>query len=568
MFSDNTKISGSDSSNSLVIYKDESLRVARQSMCRWNRDIASSSCGSFDRTWWGWKARDFSDASLQAAITLLINTAEHQGWSKHVQGLLSGYVTFMEKIQHSDGSFDQCYPYERTPGVFYDILPALLSVHSSSLLDPSATDRVEKIIASGIKFALSSDEKHGLIANHLAHFSCGLLLHWKRFGDQKSLGRANSYIDRILSGFDNEEGWFQEYHGPDAGYQTRTLAYLTKAAEILNDESLWDVCAKAAQFIELMLMPDNSLHPMLGVRSTALIYPSGFECLAIHKPTFQSLAKRIREAWSNQRVALPSQLDFDNALRLGEDAWDAYELGANAPNVADLPDDPTGKLAEPLSGTTHLTRAGILVVKDPSRITWFAWRLGGTLVIWNCLKNGSWKPVHEDSGYLIEGGVNGNWVTRVPNNGRLVEHKSDRVLIEVLFHRALHEELTPTKLLLLRFLNLTILRFQKTGDLFRKLLVGRLLGKNKSLPVTFCREIRFNSDSIRVIDSFQGGVNLTKKLANAPLWRCRRVTGHHMASARYFQEVEASFPAIWSELQNQNLENDPTFSFEIPVKKA
>jgi hypothetical protein len=561
------KKTGSINSDSLTIYKEESLRVAKQSMCRWNRDIASPSCGSFDRTWWGWKARDFPDASLQAAITLLIHTAEYQGWSKLVQGLLFRYVNFMETIQHANGSFDQCYPNERTPGVFYDILPALLSVHSSSLLDASELDRVEKIIASGMKFALSVDERHGEISNHLAHFSYGLLLHWQRFGEPKSLARANSYIARILSNFDTEEGWFKEYHGPDAGYQTRTLAYLTKAAEILNDESLWDVCAKAAQFIEFMLMPDSSLHPMLGVRSTALIYPSGFERLAIRKPAFQSLVKKIRIAWSNHRVALPSQLDFDNALRLGEDAWHAYEVGARAPNVSEVSYDPVDQTEAPLV-VTHLYRAGIFIRRTPSTITWFAWRLGGTLVIWNCLKDGSWKPAHEDAGYVVEGGSAGNWLTRMPNIGRLIEQHPDRLLVEVSFHRASHEELTPPKLLLLRLLNLTILRFQTTGDFFRKLLVGRLSGKNKSLPITFCREIRFNAGSIRVIDSFQGGVKLPNKLAKAPLLRCRRVTGLHMASARYFQEIEASFPSLWSELQNQNLEHDPTFSFEIPVKKA
>ncbi len=548
---------------SSAVYGEEAIRVAMQAMCRWNRDIASPSCGSFDRAWWGWKARDFSDSTLQAAVTVVMNVADTQEWGWMMPELLTRYVDFVEKLQHADGSFDQCYPNERTPGVLYDILPALLAVHGSPWLAAPTRQRIEKIIARGLDFALAVDEVHGEIVNHLAHFAYGLLLHWQTFGNLKSRLHAESYIARILRNFDTEEGWFQEYHGPDAGYQTRTLAYLTKAAEILNDEKLWDVCGRAARFIELMLMPDGSLHPMLGVRSTALIYPSGFERLAARDAAFRPLAKRIRVAWSNNRVALPSQLDFDNALRLGEDAWHAVDVASGAPssavgatNVADLE-------AMPPHGVTHLPRAGILIRRDASIIVWCAWRLGGTLVVWRSLEDGSWQPAHEDAGYLLEGGAAGLWLTRMPDTGRLLELQTDRLLVEVPFNRVLHEELTPSKLVLLRLLNLTVLRFQWLGDLFRRLVVGRLAGKGSSLPTSMLREIRFAANAIHVTDAFHSGAGLPRELAKAPLWRCRRITGTHMASARYFQPIEGASLGPWTGLQNQTLDCEPTFRFEV-----
>jgi len=553
--------------DSFAIYREESIRVATQAMCRWNRDVASSSCGSFDRSWWGWKARDFSDSTLQAAVTLLIKVAEEQEWGWLMSEMLPRYVAFVEKIQHSNGSFDQCYPNERTPGVFYDILPALLVVHGSPFLNPSARQRIEIIIAHGLNFVLSVDEVHGEIVNHLAHFSYGLLLHWQTFGDSRSRLQAESYIARILRNFDEEEGWFQEYHGPDAGYQTRTLAYLTKAAEILGDEKLWDICSRAARFIELMLMPDGSLHPMLGVRSTALIYPSGFERLAARDPTFQSLAKRIRAAWSNNRVALPSQLDFDNALRLGEDAWHAADLASEVSRSTDVVMNVADQAKIPRDGVTHLPRAGILIRRDINMIIWCAWRLGGTLVVWRSLKNGYWQPAYEDAGYLLEGGGAGLWLTRMPDAGQLLELQSDRLLVEAPFNRVLHEELTPPKLLLLRLLNLTVLRFQWLGDIFRRFVVTRLTGKRSSLSVRLLREIRFDVNSIHVTDSFRGLRGLSRELALAPLLRCRRVTGNHMASACYFQSIESMPFGPWTEMQNQSLGCEPTFRFEIAVEK-
>ena len=545
------------------IYNSEAVDVAVQAMSHWDRDLASNSCGSFDRSWWGWKSRDFSDVTLQAAVELVIKVAEQKNWTSLMPLLLPRYITFLEKTQHSDGSFDQCYPNERTPGVFYDILPTLLTVHSSKWLEDPSRELVEKIINKGMKFALSTDEKHGEISNHLAHFSYGLLLHWKRFGDPRSHAKAKSYIDRLLSNFDPEEGWFNEYDGPDAGYQSRSLTFLALAANILDDEGLWDVCAKAAQFIEIMLMPDNSLHPMLGVRSTALIYPSGFELLAARRPAFKTLANKIRDAWTNNRVALPSQLDFANAIRLGEDAGRAYEVASAPLEHIKTPKDGVFHTKEPSIGVTHLCRAGIFIRRDVTAITWVAWRLGGALVSWRSLKNGCWELVHEDAGYLLADKNTDPWLNRLPNSGRLLGHSDDYLLIDASFHQASHEQLTPTKQLILRFLNFTVLRFQRLGDIFRQLLVARLAGNRKPLPATLLRKIEFNPHSIYVIDRFQGVANLTRQQARAPLWRCRRVTSNHMASARYYQDIEGNLSAPWAELQPQNLEADPTFHFEI-----
>ena len=547
-------------------YQEESVRVAFQAMSCWNRDIASPACGSFDRVWWAWKARDFADATLQEAVELVINVADDQNWAFLMPELLTRYVDFVVKLQHTDGSFDQCYPNERTPGVFYDILPALLKVHGSKWLPSSVKLRLEKSIERGLAFALSVDEVHGEIVNHLAQFVYGLLLHWQEFGDARSLQKAKLYIVRIKRNFDEEEGWFQEYHGPDAGYQTRTLAYLTKVAEILADEILWEICVKAARFVELLLMPDGSLHPMLGVRSTALLYPSGFERLAARYSDFQPLAKRVRAAWHNNRVPLPSQLDFANALRLGVDASHAFDVASlYTPGVDEEDENSFADNGIPPEGVTHLPRAGILVIRNGQLLSWCAWRMGGTLVIWRKGDDGSWQPTHEDAGYLLQGvRETGEWITRMPNAGKLLDLQSDGVKVEAHFHRSLHEELTPTKLVLLRLLNLTVLRSRFLGDLFRRFVVSRLIGKRLPLKARMVRQIQFDSHSIQVIDSFHDAEKLPRELADAPLLRCRRVTGNNMASARYFQLIEGmAIMGPWIELQDKNIGSEPMFRFEV-----
>jgi hypothetical protein len=175
--------------------------------------------------------------------------------------------------------------------------------------------------------------------------------------------------------------------------------------------------------------------------------------------------------------------------------------------------------------------------------------------------------VHEDAGYLIEGGGAGQWLTRMPDAGQLLKLQTDIWLIEASFNRVLHEELTPPKLILLRLLNLTVLRWQWLGDIFRKLIVGRLAEKGSSLQVRMLREIRFDVNSIHVTDIFRSEKGLPSALAGASLLRCRRVTGNHMASACYFQPVEKIAFGMWVELQDQSLSCDPTLRFTISGAK-
>ena len=242
----------------ISVYEAEFEIIVQQALGRLNRDIGSPSCGSFDRAYWGWKQRDFSDATLQAAISLLLEWIRREGKSENVTQWLECYVNFVEHIQYSDGSFDQCYPYERTPGVFYDILPGLVALYDSGLLPSESKTKLEHVISKGIEFIFSTEEVHAEIANHLAAFASALLLHYECFSIKTSREKAITYLERIYHNYDEEEGWFNEYFGPDPGYQTRTLAFLTRSAEILEDEQLWIICGKAARFIEVMMMPDDS----------------------------------------------------------------------------------------------------------------------------------------------------------------------------------------------------------------------------------------------------------------------------------------------------------------------
>ncbi|NJD36164.1 MAG: hypothetical protein FIA96_15265 [Betaproteobacteria bacterium] len=541
------------------IYLDEFNRVAKRAYAMWNRDPSSPSYGSFDRLYWGWKFKDLSDASLQYGVRFAIQYAELKGLTGSLSPWLVAYVEYCAKLQHADGSFDQCYPFERTPGVVYDILSTLIVVRQSPYLaSEKARSLLDGIIERAVRFALHTDEKHGEVANHLASYAYELINYEHMIGGLDTRSKSQRYLDRLLANFDSTEGWFLEYHGPDAGYQTRCLRYLAKIAVIRGDSSLWSVVAKAADFVGELLMPDGSLHPMLGCRSSALVFPSAFELLAERDPRYLSLAHRIREGWENGMVPLPSEIDFANALRLGDDALDAFNASRTNPSTLSKVGD-----EDILVGHRDFPNAGIAIRRNHNISIYVAYRLGGVAVAYQRQESGQWVLKLEDSGYLIRSLEKfDSWLTRMPGSGRLLELSDQCIKLEANFYKSLHDEVTPLRLIILRMLNLTVLRWQWVGDLFRQFVVKKLMSGLYNDPLTLRREITISPSQLNITDSIEGNSRLNA--AGFSLLRCRRTTGIHMATSRYFQEQELQ-PVQFSWTERESWPTSSGSKFQVAV---
>lgn len=504
----------------MSIYLNEFKRVSHQAFSCWNRDPASPSYGCFDRPFWGWKYKDFPDATMQYGVRLAVEYAVLRE-QQNLGPLLEAYVDNCAAIQLADGSFNQCYPYERSPGVVYDILSTFVYLRRGPWLSRDSANQLDEIMQRAVRFALKTDEKHGQVANHIAQFAYELLEYGLFASHEPSIRQGKRYLGRLVRLFEPNEGWFLEYDGADGGYQTRCLRYLVKCARLLDDDGLWRLAARSARFLEQVLMPDGSLHPMLGCRSTALLYPSGLEALAARDKSFIGLASRARQAWEKGLVPLPSWLDFGNAIRLADDALEAHAIASNQTGEA-IPSVP--------KGDTHFPAAGLWIRRMENSVVYVSSSLGGVVVVYQKDSAGDWKLTYEDSGYLCRLGQS-SFLTRMAGGGRLTGKTTEGVSVEVPFFRALHEDLTPWKFLVLRILNQTLLRWQWLGDLFRKVVVLRLIGGRRKSPICLSRSIIVREEAVEIDDAFTGPLPST-------LLRCRRVTGAHMASSRYFQEDE------------------------------
>lgn len=181
------------------------------------------------------------------------------------------------------------------------------------------------------------------------------------------------------------------------------------------------------------------------------------------------------------------------------------------------------------------------------RILYVASSLGGSVVLYDRDKEGAWRLSFEDAGYLLDLPRRGRWLVRRAGAGRLIEVSDNRIVIAVEFHRSLHDDMTPARMVLLRILNLTLLRFQVIGDLFRKLIVRRLISGFSTLPLRLKREIDLAGARIVITDRIEADPEIVREIRAARLFRCRRMTGNHMASSRYFQLQELRCDQPWTE---------------------
>jgi hypothetical protein len=516
-----------------------------------NTDLWTSTAGSFDRHYWGWKKNDFEDATLAYAAVPLekgLNRLKENSVFDFMQGLV---VDHLLRLQHPDGSFDQSYPNELHPKVGLDVSSVFYS-----FLKQNAVSEVETAYKKLLEFSLKKEEKYALICNHLSHHAYEYLLAYDVFGDRKYYEKAVSTLKLIENNTDPLEGWHKEYFGADPGYQTRTLRYLTKCLSFLenNDKEVClNICIQSARFLQKTVLPDGTLYGAFGSRNTELIYPSGIEFMARQIPEeFGSLAYQIRNAVKGERTFLPMTLEFDNFIRLFDDYLDAQEqleLNEEAGRIK-----PSAFQAQEF----FLENYGLLCRRVGRCSIYIHTKYGGPIAVYR-----EDEEVFKNAGLLIED-VDGDCygTKNLHQNSTVTLQENSNIEIRFKLFKSVQEELTPLKLILLRLLNLTVLRIFKISDLFRNLVVKRLMiGEKNATYGGGIRKFMFSSEEIHIIDS------LDLKFTSKHIWHARNLNLFHMASSRYFHSTEgASKPfKILSTDKYEKLQFDT--KIEIDMKK-
>lgn len=497
-----------------------------------DREPDSRTFGCFDRDHWAWKFRDHPLAMAQSAVYPLAllwrfpvaDEALH-GSTRVVEWLHGAFAYTLDR-QHANGAFDLVAPNEQDPGSTLGVMHALSEAFL--LLEDARPAGLEDRFRDGLRraceFALRHEEEHAFISNHWALFAMTYLNAAAVLAERRYAAHAAELVERIVAR-QSPDGWYHEYGGPDPGYESLGLLHLATYWRRTRDPEVLRSLRRAVEFFAHCVHPDGSVGGAYGSRRTALYFPAGFEILAEVDGQAAGVARFLRARLGRQNVVTPKLVDAENLPQVVY----AYVEACLVPSSRGETDAETPPPCESLRGMRAFEDAGLVSVGREAYYAVASARRGGVL---RAFARAGERLAYEDVGYVARAGKQ-VWASRTGRCDRWVVAE-DTLTTAVAFGEVRQELLTPLRLLVLRLLNLTLFRSPALGGWLRRMIVRRLMERERAGPCRLQRRVTFAEDAIRVTDRITASPR-PRELQIAPR---RTFTGVHMGSARYFHPSE------------------------------
>lgn len=256
-----------------------------------DRDPDSPTFGCFDRNYWHYKIRDFPSGLLQQGLyTLEAMRRETIGHGPFEDKWCLAALNALARQVDRRGALDEYYPYERSyPASVFALWAACRVLNEwreteCELIDEfrnwEALQRLAVYVASRTETQAMNQQAAGLagmaIAVKLGCSVIGLEQHASRFFESQ-----------------NEEGWFNEYGGPDFGYLSVTLDALADYHDATGDTRALKSADQAIAFIANFIGADGRLPATLNSRNTDYFVPYGLVRAAARNPTASWLTETI-----------------------------------------------------------------------------------------------------------------------------------------------------------------------------------------------------------------------------------------------------------------------------------
>lgn len=295
------------------VYAQKALVQLPRLISNQDRNPYSPTYGCFHRDYWLDKTSDFPDAVRQfAAQALAIAYAYpmpgniYHGQPKIAEWAIAG-LDYWARLQHSDGSFDEFYPYERGwvgPTAF----TTFTSIEAYHLLHTAMPDDVARRVRHAIRqaayFIMAGESEEDHLANHHA-MAC--LAVWKAYTLLEEQALKEGY-DKLWQGFlsyHHPEGWSREYDGVDPGYLSATVSFLSKIYQSNPDPSILTVLHQSVEFCSYFVYPNGFYAGSMGSRNTLHFYPHGFEIMSNKTPLAAAIAEKMLQALEQNKLVPP-----------------------------------------------------------------------------------------------------------------------------------------------------------------------------------------------------------------------------------------------------------------------
>jgi hypothetical protein len=515
---------------SASVYANAILAEAPRVLSLMDREALSPTAGCADRTYWAWKFVDFPASRLQESVCVLaflystpLPGSPYCRNAKLLEWIVRG-LQFWSAIQHADGSYDEAYPFERslaaTAFTSFYVGEALELIAAD--LPASTVQTTRDTLARAGAWLAANDETHGFLSNHLAAAAAGLAHVFRQTGETRFRERSRYFVEKILRR-QSAEGWYDEYGGPDPGYQTHGSFYMARCWELggQEDERLAESLSRAARFLAHFVHPDGSIGGEYASRNTQTYYPAAYEMLAHRDPASAWIARTMRPAIGTGAAAGLHCVDLFNYFPF----LNNYVFAHRASVVRPEPTSVAEPSAEP--GLVWFPHAGLARMRTARYDAYVGTAKGGVIKVFDRRRR---TLTYADCGYVgrlrSQRSVSSQYYdpgrpTRVDQAG--IEIEGD--LIE--FSRP---TMTPAMFVAFRIFTLTLGRMPGLGRWLKARLVKTLIYRRRVVPVRFRRRVEFREIGVRVSDHLvgPGGTEIEE------LRREAGFTTIHMGSSRYF----------------------------------
>lgn len=510
-------------------YLDEIQRNLPRLLALFDTDRTGDSYGMGDRYHWAWGLIDFGNGTFQGAAHGMARLWQAGLWpysTPRAQFIerLNAMFAGAKRLTRKDGSLEEAFPNEGsycvTALVAFDLLCTIDLLCAE--IDETQIRGWRDIVAPMVAYLKQADETHALISNHLAT-AVAALLRWHHLtGDKEAERKARELLDRILR-HQSEEGWFQEYEGPDPGYQTLCTYYLADVHQLRPDWQLLKPLHRSILFLWHFAHPDDSFGGSYGSRCTRFCYPAGIAALANEIPEAAALATFMAASITQQRVVTLTAMDEPNLVSMfNAYAWAAVLSNAASATNAALP-APTLPCQSDKPLRIHFPKAGLWIDHGANHYT-----------IVNTHKGGVVYHFRQGHHALIDAGVAvrdpkerfGSTQAYDPHN--VVNQQDDKLEITTQIAAMPKQLPGPLQFLILRLLSLTAFRSVWLREWIKRCLVKLLITRRHRWPVRNLRRIKLG-EALEIEDKtdLPTGYQIAEKTgAFVPI---------HMASQGYWQ---------------------------------
>jgi len=491
-----------------------------------DRQPLSATSGCFDRTYWCWKFTDFPGARYQEALYALAWFYTHQfagnpyyDQPRLLQWLEAGFDRW-SRLQYTDGSFDEAYPFERslaaTAFTTFYVGEALALVRKK--VDAAISRATVETTRRAATWLRKNDERHGVLSNHLAAAAAALSVAEDLCGDRAFGERSDWFVRRILSR-QSPEGWFEEYGGADPGYQSHTTFYLARVLQRRPNAEFLDRVGASLRFLVHFVHPNGTIGGDYGSRHTTFYMAAGCEILASQLREAAGIAAAMRAGVAANQCPGPSTMDAQNLLPFVNNYLFAAE------NASTL--QPAAELAE---GTQVFREAGLVVNIATNWHAVVGIARGGTFKLYD---RHSSTLVDADAGIFARLGDGQVVSSQTRPDESDWQASADECRLRVRCVKVNQMVLSPSRLIALRVFMATIGRWPRMALWVKALMVKILVRNRTSVPLVWSRTIRFTADGLEVDDRLEGA-------EVREVWRAAFGAAIHMGSSRYFQPEELS----------------------------